>query len=161
MEKIIEKLNKDVSEQFKPVSDHLVNLTVQDPVFFEKVLNENKTMKECFEYIMFEARKKAENNVAVVPKEEVFGWSVHYFDEEDLGEFTKKKQKQEEERKKILEENKIIEENRKKQEKANERRKVREEKPDEEMIKQLEKKQEEDKFKKENKAAEEQIMLEF
>lgn len=38
-------------------------------------------LDECIDYIKSEARKKAQNGVAVIEDKEVFGWAVHYFDE--------------------------------------------------------------------------------
>ena len=39
-------------------------------------------LDECIDYIKSEARKKAQNGVAVIEDKEVFGWAVHYYDED-------------------------------------------------------------------------------
>lgn len=53
----------------------------------EKYLNEEKSLKQMIEFIKGEARKKAQNNVAILKDEEVFSLAIHYWDEsnEDLG----------------------------------------------------------------------------
>lgn len=43
--------------------------------------DENK-LDDCIDYIKSEARKKAQNGVAVIEDKEVFGWAVHYYDED-------------------------------------------------------------------------------
>lgn len=48
-----------------------------------------KTMAGCWNYIRDEARKKARNQVAVIEDAEVYGWAVHYFEEDDIKETTK------------------------------------------------------------------------
>lgn len=42
--------------------------------------DENK-LDTCIDYIKSQARKRAEDGVAVIEDKEVFGWAVHYFDE--------------------------------------------------------------------------------
>lgn len=39
-------------------------------------------IKECFEYITGEARKLAKNGCAMVEDDVVYGWAVHYFEDE-------------------------------------------------------------------------------
>lgn len=58
----------------------------------EKYLNEEKTLKQMIEFIKSEARKQAENGIAMIEDEEVYGWSIHYWDEsnKDLKLETKK-----------------------------------------------------------------------
>ena len=53
----------------------------------EKYNNEEKTLRDMWEFIKDEAKKKAENNVAVLGDEEVYSIAIHYFDEsnETLG----------------------------------------------------------------------------
>ena len=44
----------------------------------------NKSIKECCEYITEEARKLAKNGCAAVEDSVVFGWAVHYYDEDSI-----------------------------------------------------------------------------
>ena len=47
-----------------------------------------KTMAGCWSYIRDQARKKAVNQCAVIEDAEVYGWAVHYFEEDDIPEKT-------------------------------------------------------------------------
>lgn len=58
----------------------------------EKINNGTKTMAGCWEYIRTQARKKAVKNCAVIEDAEVYGWAVHYFEEDDIQEKTPEKQ---------------------------------------------------------------------
>lgn len=49
----------------------------------EKLNNPNKSIDKMFSYIRSQAKKKAVNGCAVISDAEVFGWSVHYYDEDD------------------------------------------------------------------------------
>lgn len=49
----------------------------------EKLNNPNKSIDKMFSYIRSQAKKKAVNGCAVISDTEVFGWSVHYYDEDD------------------------------------------------------------------------------
>lgn len=50
----------------------------------EKVVINRKDFAGCMKYITEEARKKATGNVAVVEDKVVYGWAVHYFEEESI-----------------------------------------------------------------------------
>ena len=53
----------------------------------EKYLNEEKSLKQMVQFIKGEARKKAQNGVAILKDDEVFSLAIHYWDEDnkDLG----------------------------------------------------------------------------
>lgn len=48
----------------------------------EKLNNPNKSIDKMFSYVRSQAKKKAVNECAVIIGAEVFGWAVHYYDEE-------------------------------------------------------------------------------
>jgi hypothetical protein len=48
----------------------------------EKLNNPNKSIEKMFSYVRSKAKKKAVNGCAVISDTEVFGWAVHYYDEE-------------------------------------------------------------------------------
>lgn len=50
----------------------------------EKLNNPNKSIDKMFSYVRSQAKKKAVNECAVIIGTEVFGWAVHYYDEEDV-----------------------------------------------------------------------------
>jgi len=39
-------------------------------------------LQDCFDYIRNEARKQAVNGVAAIEDRQVYGWAVHYFEED-------------------------------------------------------------------------------
>lgn len=55
----------------------------------EKIKNGNKTMDGCWEFIMKEAKKQAKGNSACIEDQVVYGWAVHYFEEEGIQESTR------------------------------------------------------------------------
>lgn len=50
----------------------------------EKLNNPNKSIDKMFSYVRSQAKKKAVNGCAVISDAEVFGWAVHYYDEEEV-----------------------------------------------------------------------------
>lgn len=55
-------------------------------VLAEKINDGNKTLKGFFAYARGEAQKLAVNGCACVEDRTVFGWAIHYFEEEDIKE---------------------------------------------------------------------------
>lgn len=45
-----------------------------------------KTLAGCWAFIVNEARKKAVKGCACIPDVEVFGWAMHYFEEDSIEE---------------------------------------------------------------------------
>lgn len=83
MERVLEKLKTD-DEILQDIVDELIKQCEKEPAFADKILSEKKSLKECWEYIKSQARKKAVNNCAKIDDTTVYGWAIHYFDEEVL-----------------------------------------------------------------------------
>ena len=66
----------------KIIKEYIEKACEQDEVLSGKYEKSNKDIEGCCKYIKAEAKKKAQNGCAVIADEEVFGWAVHYFDEE-------------------------------------------------------------------------------
>ena len=86
----------DVTEQAKQayktaIIGYLRERCKTDTYLAEACKKENKSLDGCIKYITEQARKKAENNVAVIPDAEVFEWAVHYILEDSLNCETDKK----------------------------------------------------------------------
>mgnify|MGYP002520230909 CR=1 FL=1 len=69
----------------KIIKDYLVGRASSDAVFAEKFIErckaDQKAIEGCCAYITAEAKKKAVKGCAVIADDEVFGWAIHYFDE--------------------------------------------------------------------------------
>ncbi len=61
-------------------------------VLAEKINDGNKTLKGFFGFARGEAQKLAVNGCACVEDRTVFGWAVHYFEEEEIKEPTAAKE---------------------------------------------------------------------
>lgn len=70
----------------KIIKDYLDKRASEDAMFAAKYNGrcgkEEDAVAGCCDYIKAEARKQAQNNCAVIEDREVFGWAVHYFDED-------------------------------------------------------------------------------
>lgn len=66
------------------IKTYLEQKAEQDPLFAPTYAKENKSIKECCEYIRQQAKKQAVGRCAVISDEEVYGWAVHYYDEDSI-----------------------------------------------------------------------------
>lgn len=71
------------------IADYLLKRIEEDQFLKEKLETTEKTLKGCVEYCKQEARKQAEDNVAIIKDDEVYEWCVHYFLEDSLNCETK------------------------------------------------------------------------
>jgi hypothetical protein len=77
----------DVTEEAKKAYRKAIILFLRERIKTDELIaegckKENKTLDKCVEYIISQAKKQAENNVAFIPDEEVYGWVVHYLTED-------------------------------------------------------------------------------
>lgn len=56
----------------------------EDPLFAVTYAKENKNIKDCCNYITSQAKKQVSNGCAAISDDIVFGWAVHYYDEDDI-----------------------------------------------------------------------------
>lgn len=66
------------------IANYLLKRIETDECLKEKLESTDKTLKGCVEYCKVEARKQAEDNVAIIEDSQVYEWSVHYFLEDSL-----------------------------------------------------------------------------
>ena len=66
------------------IMQHLQNMAVADSNFKKHFEDENKNIDDCMSYITVQAKKEAQNNVAVISDEDVFKWAAHYYQEKDI-----------------------------------------------------------------------------
>lgn len=98
----------DVTEQAKQayksaIIGYLRERCKTDTYLAEACKKENKTLDGCIKYIVEQAHKKAENNVAFVPDAEVYDWAVHYILEDSLNCESEKKTEEKTEEKSVEE----------------------------------------------------------
>lgn len=75
--------NQDNSP-IKIIKAHLDERAKSDPQFAVSYAKENKSIEQCWSYIMGEARKRATGSSCYMTDQEVFGLAVHFYDEDDL-----------------------------------------------------------------------------
>ena len=66
------------------IKRHLDTMAQQDFAFAERYKSEKKTLDGCVKYIMGEAKKKAKGNCAAIEDAVVYGWAVHYYQEDNI-----------------------------------------------------------------------------
>lgn len=67
------------------IQTYLENRAKTDSLFAETYRKANKSIKECCKYIYSQARNLAKNDNAVgVDESTVYGWAVHYYDEDNI-----------------------------------------------------------------------------
>lgn len=72
-----------MEKEFKQIiRNYLDNRAKTDELFAVAYAKPNKNIDECFNYILGEAKKQG--NAVCLPDDVVFGWAVHYYDEDDI-----------------------------------------------------------------------------
>ena len=71
------------------IKKYLAQRCLTDDSLARNMKKDGKTIKGCCDYIIGQARKAAKKNVAMIEDDVVYGWAVHYFDEDNLKEDTK------------------------------------------------------------------------
>ena len=75
----------DKPNPFKEIiKEYLDKRAKEDPLFAPSYAKPTKNIDDCCKYIIEEARKRKDGSCAVIKDEEVFGWAVHYYDEDDI-----------------------------------------------------------------------------
>lgn len=64
------------------IKEYIEKACQTDEVLAGKYEKSGKDIMGCCKYIKSRARKKAEGGCAVIADAEVYGWAIHYFDEE-------------------------------------------------------------------------------
>ncbi len=73
------KTNDTAKDAIKKYLDHRA---ATDELFAASYAKKNKTLDECFSYILSEARKRGTH--VCMTDDEVFSLAVHYYDEDDI-----------------------------------------------------------------------------
>lgn len=84
-ETAMEKLNRELTSikekrvPTEPIAKHLIEKCGADPEFAMRVMLENKQLKECFEYVYSEVRKKLSGVSGWISDEEVYKMAEQYY----------------------------------------------------------------------------------
>lgn len=79
-----EELASPENEYIAVIGKYLKDRALTDPSVEEDLKKESKSLKRCFQFIIDEARKMQKGNCAMIKDDVVFGWAVHYYDEDNL-----------------------------------------------------------------------------
>jgi len=74
-----EELLKTNNSNAKIVAQFLTKYAIENN--WTAVEDKQKTIDECWKYIVDEARKKAVSGCAAIEDSEVYNWAVHFYDE--------------------------------------------------------------------------------
>lgn len=73
---------KETVKNMGRVADYIGNIIEKgDIALEEKIIACNKSVEDCWKYITAKAREEAINGCRVIDDETVFGWAVHFYDE--------------------------------------------------------------------------------
>ena len=71
--------------QFKDIiKAYLDKMALQDFSFAERYKDEKKSLDKCIQYITSQAKKQAKSGCAAIEDAVVFGWAVHYYQEDNI-----------------------------------------------------------------------------
>lgn len=75
-----DQLKENKNPAITKIADYLLTRTDMR----EKLDNEKKSLVGMFDYVRHKARKLSKSNCVCVDDETVYGWAVHYYDEEEI-----------------------------------------------------------------------------
>ena len=77
----IERIKALASEIKDPALLKIVEYLLSREDMNDKYLNESKSLKKMVDFIKGQAKKQAKNGMAMIEDEVVYGWAIHYWDE--------------------------------------------------------------------------------
>ena len=99
------ELLKNLDKKYaQAIANYLLGRIETDECLRAKLEETNKTLKGCVDYVKSEAKKQAEDGVAMIEDNQVYDWCVHYFLEDNLDFEPKAKENKEDKKEKIEEE---------------------------------------------------------
>ena len=66
------------------IKKYLEERAAEDLNIAANLQKKTKSIERCCKYITEQARKQQKNGVAVIDDDVVFGWAIHYYDEDGL-----------------------------------------------------------------------------
>lgn len=123
----LESLKKLDKKYAQAIASYLLGRIETDECLRTKIEETNKTLKGCVDYAKSEAKKQAEDGVAMIEDSQVYEWCVHYFLEDSL-DFESKESK-EDKKEKLVEEIEKVDTLFGEEEVTKEKKKAKESKP--------------------------------
>lgn len=81
--KTLEEQIATVPDNLKTPIDRIFKYLMSVPGMDEKMRNPKKSITDMWQFVESNARKQATGNTACIEDEVVYGWAVHYYDEDD------------------------------------------------------------------------------
>ena len=125
----LESLRNLDKKYAQAIANYLLGRIETDELLKAKLEETTKTLKGCVGYVKSEAKKQAEDGVAMIEDSQVYEWCVHYFLEDSLDFEPKEKESKEDKKEKIEEETEKIETLLGEEEIVKEKKKAKESKP--------------------------------
>lgn len=125
----LESLKNLDKKYAQAIANYLLGRIETDECLRTKIEETNKTLKGCVDYVKSEAKKQAEDGVAMVEDSQVYDWCVHYFLEDNLDFEPKAKENKEDNKEKIEEETEKVETLLGEEEVVKEKKKTKDSKP--------------------------------
>ena len=91
-------MTTEIKSAKERIKDYLDERASKDELFAKSYAKTNKNIDECYDYIVGEARKQCKNSDSIcISDDVVYGWAVHYYDEDNIkvGKSTESKESKE------------------------------------------------------------------
>lgn len=75
---------EQMAENKNPAITNIANYLLSRSDMKARLDDEKKSLNEMFDYIVSEANKQKCGNCACIDDDTVYGWAIHYYDEENL-----------------------------------------------------------------------------
>lgn len=125
----LESLRKLDKKYAQAIANYLLGRIETDECLKAKLEETTKTLKGCVDYIKSEAKKQAEDGVAMIEDSQVYEWCVHYFLEDNIDFEPKEKENKEVKKEKLEEETEKVDTLFGEEEVVKEKKKTKESKP--------------------------------
>lgn len=82
----LELLKKIEKQQAKRIANFLLDRIKDDDLLKNKLLETDKTLEGCISYVRNQAQKQAEDNMAWIADDEVYGWVIDFYLDDNIKE---------------------------------------------------------------------------
>ena len=78
-------MTTEIKSAKERIKDYLDERASKDELFAKSYAKTNKNIDECYDYIVGEARKQCKDSDSIcISDDVVYGWAVHYYDEDNI-----------------------------------------------------------------------------